>query len=104
MDFSANMTETEFRAYISQKIDSGLKLGVELGWWESVDWTKREPVPWPTRLKISELEPHELTMAHIMHKIGAFNSVGDARRNGWSKPVEHGEFKYKKTQRLIIEP
>lgn len=30
------------------------------------------------------------TMAHIMAKIGFFKSVGDARKNGWDKPIPPG--------------
>lgn len=29
-------------------------------------------------------------MAHLLHKAGAFKSVGDAKRNGWNKPVPFG--------------
>jgi hypothetical protein len=38
------------------------------------------------------------TMAHIVHRIGMFKSVNDARRNGWDKPVPRGysEHKFKK--------
>ena len=30
------------------------------------------------------------TMAHIMHRIGAFESVSQARKNGWNKPIPLG--------------
>lgn len=29
-------------------------------------------------------------MAHLMVKAGIFNSVSDARRNGWDKPIPSG--------------
>ena len=29
-------------------------------------------------------------MAHLMAKAGIFNSVSDARRNGWDKPIPSG--------------
>lgn len=32
----------------------------------------------------------EHLMAHLLHKAGAFKSVGDARRNGWNKPIPFG--------------
>lgn len=31
-------------------------------------------------------------MAHIMFDLGIFKSVGEAKRNGWDKPIELGEF------------
>lgn len=33
--------------------------------------------------------PHE-TMAHLMHRAGVFASTGDARRNGWARPIPRG--------------
>jgi len=35
------------------------------------------------------IEDHWI-MAHIMHAIGVFPSVGQARKNGWNKPIEDG--------------
>jgi hypothetical protein len=29
-------------------------------------------------------------MAHIIHKSGLFPSVGQARKNGWNKPIPDG--------------
>lgn len=34
--------------------------------------------------------PDHWTMAHVMKALGAFKSVGDAKRNGWDKPIEEG--------------
>lgn len=30
------------------------------------------------------------TLAHVMHYAGLFASVGEAKKNGWSKPVPDG--------------
>ena len=30
------------------------------------------------------------SMAHVMHAAGIFKSVGEARRNGWNKPIPDG--------------
>jgi len=35
------------------------------------------------------IEPH-WTMAHIIKEVGLFPSVGQAKKNGWDKPIEHG--------------
>ena len=29
-------------------------------------------------------------MAHVMHRAGIFPSVGQARKNGWDKPIPEG--------------
>jgi hypothetical protein len=29
-------------------------------------------------------------LAHIMHRVGMFPSVGIARKNGWNKPIPEG--------------
>lgn len=38
------------------------------------------------------LADNKNTMAHIMFELGIFKSVNDARKNGWNKPLELGEF------------
>ena len=35
------------------------------------------------------IEDHWI-MAHILHKAGIFPSVGQARKNGWNKPIPEG--------------
>jgi len=34
--------------------------------------------------------PSSWTMAHIMHEVGIFKSVTEARKNGWDKPIAPG--------------
>jgi hypothetical protein len=41
------------------------------------------------------------TMAHLMHKAGAFTSVGNARRNGWNDPMPPGFSHYVVGKRKI---
>lgn len=36
------------------------------------------------------LVPEDRTMAHLLHRIGKFPSVGQAKRAGWDKPVPTG--------------
>lgn len=40
------------------------------------------------------------TMAHVMHRAGAFPSVSQARKNGWNRPIEPGEWR---VGRLVVE-
>tara|TARA_S200000501_G_scaffold374205_1_gene423175 strand:+ start:754 stop:1008 length:255 start_codon:yes stop_codon:yes gene_type:complete len=43
-------------------------------------------------------------MAHIMHKVGIFPSVGQARKNGWDKPIQPGfsEFTVGKMKKKVF--
>lgn len=41
------------------------------------------------------------TMAHIMHAAGIFPSVGQARRNGWDRPVPTGFSEFTVTKRRM---
>lgn len=41
-------------------------------------------------------------MAHIMHLIGVFPSVGQARKNGWNKPIDSGFWMKEVTKRKIL--
>ncbi len=44
-------------------------------------------------------------MAHIMVELGVFKSVGEAKRNGWDKPLEEGAFTVtKKKIRFRVVP
>jgi hypothetical protein len=42
------------------------------------------------------------TMAHLMHRSGAFDSNGSARRNGWNKPVPHGFSEHVIAKRRVV--
>lgn len=45
--------------------------------------------------------PPEWTMAHVMHAAGLFPSVGQARKNGWAKPVPPGYSQYTVSKRKV---
>jgi hypothetical protein len=65
-----------------------------------VGWDKITDPRWKTMIvEILELEsrkapiffvPESWRMAHIMRALGAFTSVGEARRNGWDLSIEEG--------------
>lgn len=104
------------------KNDEGMQIGITGGWWESLD-DRGHPVPWADLFiikhreikrmvwkssknfaweTIDTLDVHENTMAHIVHRISWFDSVGEARKNGWNRPIEVGEFKFKKQNKRLI--
>jgi hypothetical protein len=93
-----------FLARIRDEHQSNLQKGVELGWWPSFD--ERGPHAPPQIFKISELEPHEQTRAHLAHKVGAFKSISDARKNGQNIPLVAGDefWLKKKSIHIKIEP
>ena len=41
--------------------------------------------------KLSDF-PESALMAHVMHKAGVFPSIGQARKNGWDRPIEVGSW------------
>lgn len=36
------------------------------------------------------LTDRDISMAHLLARLGKFQSVGDAKRNGWDKPIPTG--------------
>lgn len=54
----------------------------------------------PSGYKFSTFNEHA-TMAHLMHRVGIFSSIGDARRNGWNKPIPSGYTEHTVTKRRI---
>lgn len=36
------------------------------------------------------LEESDRTLAHLFHRLGKFQSVGEAKKNGWDKPIPTG--------------
>lgn len=74
--------------------------GMKLGWWKSVD-EKGNPVPFPIILHFRDF-PEKSFMSHAMVKAGLFESVNDARKNGWNKPLEKGIFKVKRKVVKIV--
>lgn len=82
---------------------ANLQMGVEFGWWPG--FTDRGPLAPPKVFKLSDLEPHEHTRAHIAHMVGAFKSVSDARKNGQNIPLVAGDefWLKKKTIHIKVE-
>lgn len=39
---------------------------------------------------IVHMTEYDKSMAHLLHRLGKFKSVGEARRNGWEKPIPEG--------------
>ena len=74
------------------------ELGVRYGWWDEYD----ENGPLPPAKTVSMSAYVGKTMAHVMADVGFFASVGEARKNGWNRPIEQGLFKVGKNKRVKI--
>jgi hypothetical protein len=67
---------------------------VIVGWDQIVDERWRESVVATLDLESRRAPiftaPEGWLMAHVLKALGGFGSVGEARRNGWDKPIESG--------------
>lgn len=66
-----------------------------------IGWDDGEPIPLPQEISVSSL-PENATMAHIMFACDRFKSIGEAKRNGWDKPIELGLIEFKKGKKPIL--
>lgn len=98
-DFTALVAENEDRALFFDK--KNLKLQsladfctVLVGWDKLTDERWKTLVVQSLELESRQapifLAPESGNMAHIMRALGAFPSVGEARRNGWNIDIEEG--------------
>jgi len=96
-----DLTDEEFLAMIKQRNREGVIEGFLNGWWDlDDDGNMAAPAK---KFKISDFSEHAL-MAHVMAEAGIFASVGQAKKNGWNKPIEAGLFIVtKKKIRIKIE-
>lgn len=79
------------------------QLAAQFGW--ELD-SNGNPLPLPVIFSKSKLESENKTlMAHVVAEMGIFPSVGQARKNGWDKPLELGDFSAtkKKIRFRIVE-
>lgn len=92
----------QFLHQLKEKHNEFMQVGMQSGWWSDV--TERgDPVPNAVVVDKAILSPEQTTMAHILAELGWFQSVTEARKNGWNKPIELGEFWFfKKTKCLKV--
>ena len=68
------------------------------GWWDLDD--DFNPVPKAKVFRIQDF-PEGALMAHVMAAAEIFPSVSQARKNGWSDPIQEGEWQVTKKKILI---
>ena len=77
----------KWQAEIEQRIIDGKIEGFLDGLWDLDD--NGEMAPFPIVIDSATL-PENALMAHVLAKAGIFPSVGQARKNGWDRPLEKG--------------
>lgn len=73
--------------------------GWQGGRWDLDD--DHNPIPPRKHIRISDLPPNAV-MAHVLHAAGVFRSIGEAKRNGWDKPIELGDLTTKRNLRIRV--
>ena len=97
------LTKDEWFATLQQRNREGLELGTRAGWWDiGPDGNPQKPA---IKVSIADMTAQNKTlMAHLMVDLGFFPSVGQARKNGWDKPLELGRHELgPKKKRAFVE-
>lgn len=78
---------------IKMRVLIGYEIGVRQGWWE--DYTADAPFPFPVEFSLASFGASP-TEAHLVHALGLFPSVIQARKNGFTKPLTLGNYTFTK--------
>lgn len=81
-----------------QKVREFLEFGITKGWWKDFDREKVDaPIRHPIVVNFTDF-PEKSKLAHVFVKLKIFDSVSDANKSGWNKPIVRGIFKFKKAK------
>ena len=90
----STLNDVEFLEKVKLTNKQNIWMGVLCGWWENCDEKGPIKVFWVNK---SDFGPKEI-MAHVILKVLVkpfqcpFESISDARRNGWNKPITVGNY------------
>lgn len=78
-------------------------IGKWAGWWElSWDMFEHECDLYPIQLVVISLSKTEFTsFAPLLAELLLFKSSSEAKKNGWNKPLEKGDFFFKKKTYIL---
>lgn len=78
-------------------------IGKWAGWWElSWDVFDHECDLYPINLKVVSIAECGYTaFAPLLAELGLFKSSGEAKKNGWNKSLEKGDFFFKKKTYIL---
>lgn len=87
------LNRQDYVRILTLRNDRAITQGFINGWWdlESTGTGELIPVNKTQTISIAAMKAQNKTlMAHLMVDLGIFKSVGEAKRNGWDKPLELG--------------
>jgi hypothetical protein len=78
-------------------------IGKWAGWWElSWDMFEHECDLYPIKLTVVSIKDVEYTsFAPLLAELKLFKSSSEAKKNGWNKPIEKGDFFFKKKTYIL---
>ena len=78
-------------------------IGKWAGWWElSWDVFEHECDLYPINLVVASMKDSEyVSFAPLLAELQLFKSSSEAKKNGWNKPIEKGDFFFKKKTYIL---
>jgi hypothetical protein len=103
LNFWGGQTKAEWLEDLQNRNKIFIEAGRIMEWWDvSPEGNPQRPAQ---KFSISAMAAENKTlMAHLMVELGFFPSVGQARKNGWDKPLELGRHELgPKKKRAFVE-
>ena len=102
-EFWGGKTKQSWLKGIEKANTKAIKDGADRGWWDvGPDGNPQRPA---IKISIAQMAQENKTlMAHLLVDLGIFPSVGQAKKNGWDKPLELGRHELgPKKKRAFVE-
>lgn len=93
----------DYNLYYECQHVHAMYIGKWAGWWElSWDMFDHECDLYPIQLVVLSLSDTEFsTFAPLLAELKLFKSSSEAKKNGWNKPLEKGDFFFKKKTYIL---
>lgn len=93
----------DYNLYYECQHVHAMYIGKWAGWWElSWDMFDHECDLYPIQLVVVSLSDTEFsTFAPLLAELKLFKSSSEAKKNGWNKPLEKGDFFFKKKTYIL---
>lgn len=100
-------TKQSWLLWLQCKHNAQIQAWADAGWWDLETSPDGDliPIKKATQVSIADMAAQNKTlMAHLMVDLGFFASVGQAKKNGWDKPLELGRHELgPKKKRAFVE-
>lgn len=95
--------KNDYNLYYECQHVHAMYIGKWAGWWElSWDMFDHECDLYPIQLVVISLSDTEFsTFAPLLAELKLFKSSSEAKKNGWNKPLEKGDFFFKKKTYIL---